>query len=138
MDGEIFWSTNGTETYNTYVGYGKVIPGMDIGLADMCEGEEREIIIPPTWAYGEKGSSSGAVPASATIIFRVKLIDFHNPKDEVQVIPNDEEPLNCKKAVPTDLIHATYAATEADGAVVSEASGKTHAADERGFYIFLF
>ena len=126
MDGEIFWSTKGDETYNTYVGYGKVIPGMDVGLADMCEGEEREIIIPPTWAYGEKGSASGAVPASATIIFRVKLIDFHNPKDEVQIIPKAEEAPGCKKAAPKDIIRATYAATEADGAVVSESSGKTH------------
>lgn len=122
MDGEIFWSTKGDETYNTYVGYGKVIPGMDVGLADMCEGEEREIIIPPTWAYGEKGSASGAVPASATIIFRVKLIDFHNPKDEVQIIPKAEEAPGCKKAAPKDIIRATYAATEADGAVVSESS----------------
>lgn len=126
MDGEIFWSTKGVETYNTYVGYGKVIPGMDVGLADMCEGEEREIIIPPTWAYGEKGSASGAVPASATIIFRVKLIDFHNPKDEVQIIPKAEEAPGCKKAAQTNIIRATYAATEADGAVVSESSGKTH------------
>ncbi|CBY09758.1 unnamed protein product, partial [Oikopleura dioica] len=70
----------------------------------------------------------------ATIIFRVKLIDFHNPKDEVQVIPNDEEPLNCKKAVPTDFIHATYAATEADGAVVSEAS-EIHTIVETGTLI---
>lgn len=42
-------------TYDTYVGSGWLIKGMDQGLLGMCPGERRKIIIPPFLAYGEKG-----------------------------------------------------------------------------------
>lgn len=42
-------------TYDTYVGTGYLIKGMDQGLLGMCAGEKRSIIIPPFLAYGEKG-----------------------------------------------------------------------------------
>lgn len=42
-------------TYDTYIGSGWLIKGMDQGLLGMCPGEKRKIIIPPFLAYGEKG-----------------------------------------------------------------------------------
>ena len=45
-------------TYNTMVGEGWVIKGMDEGLLGMCVGEIRNIVIPPFKAYGEKGYST--------------------------------------------------------------------------------
>lgn len=42
-------------TYDTYVGIGWLIPGMDQGLLGMCVGEKRIITIPPFLAYGEDG-----------------------------------------------------------------------------------
>lgn len=42
-------------TYDTYVGTGWLIKGMEQGLLGMCAGEKRSIIIPPFLAYGEKG-----------------------------------------------------------------------------------
>lgn len=42
-------------TYDTYVGIGWLIPGMDQGLLGMCVGEKRIITIPPFLAYGEEG-----------------------------------------------------------------------------------
>lgn len=42
-------------TYDTYVGTGWLIKGMDQALLGMCAGEKRSIIIPPFLAYGEKG-----------------------------------------------------------------------------------
>jgi len=42
-------------TYDTYVGSGWLIKGMDQGLLGMCPGERRKIVIPPFLAYGEKG-----------------------------------------------------------------------------------
>lgn len=59
-------------TYDTYVGSGWLIKGMDQGLLSMCPGERRKIIIPPFLAYGEKGYGKGrrglgdAPPAAAT------------------------------------------------------------------------
>lgn len=46
-------------TYDTYIGSGWLIKGMDQGLLDMCPGEWRKIIIPPFLAYGEKGYGEG-------------------------------------------------------------------------------
>lgn len=43
-------------TYNTYVGMGYVIPGMDEALLGVCSGERRRVIVPPRLAYGERGA----------------------------------------------------------------------------------
>lgn len=43
------------QTYDTYVGIGWLIPGMDKGLLGMCVGEKRIITVPPFLAYGEDG-----------------------------------------------------------------------------------
>ena len=43
------------KTYDTYVGIGWLIPGMDKGLLGMCVGEKRIITIPPFLAFGEDG-----------------------------------------------------------------------------------
>lgn len=43
-------------TYNTYIGMGYVIAGMDQALLGVCIGERRRVTIPPHLAYGEKGA----------------------------------------------------------------------------------
>ena len=43
-------------TYDTYVGKGYVIAGMDEGLIGVCMGERLTITIPPHLAYGEEGT----------------------------------------------------------------------------------
>ena len=50
------FSYSRNSTYDTYVGEGHLIQGMDEGLLGMCVGERRVIIVPPFLAYGEKGS----------------------------------------------------------------------------------
>ena len=50
------FSYSRNSTYDTYVGDGHLIQGMDEGLLGMCVGERRVIIVPPFLAYGEKGS----------------------------------------------------------------------------------
>lgn len=42
-------------TYNTYIGMGFVILGMDKALQGVCVGERRRVRIPPHMAYGESG-----------------------------------------------------------------------------------
>lgn len=42
-------------TYNTYIGKGYVIPGMDKSLEGLCTGERRRVTVPPHMAYGEQG-----------------------------------------------------------------------------------
>uniref|UniRef100_A0A9L0IHN8 peptidylprolyl isomerase n=1 Tax=Equus asinus TaxID=9793 RepID=A0A9L0IHN8_EQUAS len=37
------------------LGVGQVIKGLDIAMMDMCPGEKRKVIIPPSFAYGKEG-----------------------------------------------------------------------------------
>ncbi|XP_024128307.1 peptidyl-prolyl cis-trans isomerase FKBP10 [Oryzias melastigma] len=85
QDGALFDSSyQRNSTYNTYIGMGYVIHGMDKALQGLCTGEKRRIVIPPHLAYGEKGVG-GLIPGSAVLVFHIHIIDFHNPKDSVQI-----------------------------------------------------
>jgi len=55
------------------IGVGEVIPGWDIALQDMKEGERRILIVPYTLGYGERGIQN-VVPPNATLVFDVELI----------------------------------------------------------------
>lgn len=50
-----FCSHTRMRTYDTYVGIGWLIAGMDQGLLGMCVGEKRIITMPPSLGYGENG-----------------------------------------------------------------------------------
>lgn len=52
----VYYSYSRNHTYNTYIGQGYIIPGMDQGLQGACIGERRRITVPPHLAYGENGT----------------------------------------------------------------------------------
>ncbi|MEE6523293.1 hypothetical protein FKM82_022126 [Ascaphus truei] len=95
MDGAPFDSSySRNNTYNTYIGMGYIIPGMDAGLQGVCVGEKRRIVIPPHLGYGENGAGN-SIPGSAVLIFDVHIIDFHNPKDSVEIeVTHKPDPCN--------------------------------------------
>ncbi|KAM4626199.1 peptidyl-prolyl cis-trans isomerase FKBP7 [Discoglossus pictus] len=53
------------------LGVGQVVKGLDIALLNMCPGERRKVVIPPSLAYGEKGFET--IPPNATLIFEIEL-----------------------------------------------------------------
>ncbi len=62
------------------VGAGRVIKGWDEGLIGMKEKGKRLLVIPPDKAYGER--SVGKIPANATLVFEVELIQIINQPGE--------------------------------------------------------
>ncbi|XP_077481892.1 peptidyl-prolyl cis-trans isomerase FKBP10-like isoform X1 [Stigmatopora argus] len=101
-------------TYNTYIGMGYVIAGMDQALLGVCMGERRRAIIPPHLAYGE-GGAGDVIPPSAVLVFDIHVIDFHNPSDKVNVQVL-HKPTECNQTTEVDdLVHYHYNCTLVDG-----------------------
>ncbi|KAM4705844.1 peptidyl-prolyl cis-trans isomerase FKBP14 isoform 1-T1 [Rhinophrynus dorsalis] len=84
---EGFLESNGTLFHSTYkdnngqpvwftLGIKEVIKGWDKGLKEMCVGEKRRLVIPPSLAYGKEGK--GKVPPESTLIFSIELLDIRN------------------------------------------------------------
>jgi FKBP-type peptidyl-prolyl cis-trans isomerase FkpA len=52
----------------------QLLPGLEIGIRHLHEGERGKFIIPSHLAYGSSGSASGMVPPFTTVIYDVELI----------------------------------------------------------------
>ncbi|HTR89393.1 MAG TPA: FKBP-type peptidyl-prolyl cis-trans isomerase [Solirubrobacteraceae bacterium] len=61
------------EPFQFTLGKGQVIPGWEQGVLGMKVGGRRELIIPPSLAYGVKGSPP-SIPPNETLIFVVDLL----------------------------------------------------------------
>ena len=68
------WSRN--QPFAFVLGKGSVIPGWDIGVVGMQVGGRREIIIPPSLAYGPQSPGSG-IAANDTLVFIVDLVKIN-------------------------------------------------------------
>jgi FKBP-type peptidyl-prolyl cis-trans isomerase len=78
-NGEIFDSSVQSGTPFTFnLGKGQVIKGWDEGFALLKEGDKATFIIPYQLAYGERGRPP-QIPAKATLIFDVELLEVHEP-----------------------------------------------------------
>ncbi len=81
MDGKKFDSSRDRgKPIRFELGAGRVIPGWEQGVAGMRVGEQRELIIPPELAYGNRAVGNGLIPANSTLKFEVELMDVAKPR----------------------------------------------------------
>ncbi|XP_017284993.1 peptidyl-prolyl cis-trans isomerase FKBP10 [Kryptolebias marmoratus] len=117
-DGTAFDSSyQRNSTYNTYIGMGYVIRGMDKALQGLCTGEKRRIVIPPHMAYGEEGVKN-LIPGSAVLIFDIHVIDFHNPNDPVEIRVTRKPPGCNATSEADDWIQYRYNCSLMDGTLL--------------------
>lgn len=56
------------------IGAGGVIKGWDEGVQGMQPGGQRQLIVPPSLGYGERGAGGGVIPPNATLLFDIELL----------------------------------------------------------------
>lgn len=90
MDGTKFDSSRDRgKEFKFQLGKGNVIKGWDIGFANMTKGEQAVLTIQSDYGYGDEGQPP-SIPAKATLVFDVELIDFA-PKKKDKWEMNTEE-----------------------------------------------
>lgn len=57
------------------IGSEQVIPGLDLGVAQLSIGERAKLTIPSGLAYGDKGFP-GLIPPNTELVFDIELITF--------------------------------------------------------------
>ena len=60
--------------FSFQLGVGMVIRGWDEGVATMQPGGKRTLLIPAELGYGSRGAG-GVIPANATLLFEVELLE---------------------------------------------------------------
>jgi FKBP-type peptidyl-prolyl cis-trans isomerase len=66
------------QPYQMVLGSGDMLPGVDLGLYDMCPGETRQLEIPAALAYGARGNKAFQIPPSSNLVWTVELVSINS------------------------------------------------------------
>jgi len=69
------------QPYQFVLGSGDMLAGVDLGLYDMCPGEVRNIEIPKSLGYGDKGNKMFRIPGDVKLVWRVELISVNSTRE---------------------------------------------------------
>jgi len=94
--GERVESSHDSSPMEFQLGAGRVIPGWDQALEGTCAGEELELIVPPEFAYGEKGSGQ-TVPPMATLWFKVEVLEVTETNLFQQIDANNDHKISVEE-----------------------------------------
>ena len=78
--GKIFGSSfhTGSQPFRFVLGSDEVLAAWNQGLADMCEGERRRLMVPWDMGYGEKGGKG--VPPYSDLQYDFECTEVQTPK----------------------------------------------------------
>jgi hypothetical protein len=86
LDGTVFDSSRNGQPYEFKLGESEVIEGWEIGVLDMKVGEQRQLVIPPEYAYGVQGFPP-VIPPNSTLVFEVELMEIvQDTKNSIDVL----------------------------------------------------
>ncbi|KAJ7361838.1 Peptidyl-prolyl cis-trans isomerase fkbp14 [Desmophyllum pertusum] len=76
-------ATKGYMPFEFMLGTGTVIKGFERGVLDMCRGQKREIVIPPSLGYGKRGA--GEIPGNSTLTYELEMFDIRKPPPQADM-----------------------------------------------------
>lgn len=74
-NGKYIESSDGGDPIEVYLGLNHVIRGWEEGIKGMRQGGRRRLEIPPDMAYGAGGNPQMGIPANATLVYEIELVE---------------------------------------------------------------
>lgn len=126
-DGTVFVNTFGAERpVIARLGMGQLIPGLEVGLAEMRVGGRRQLTIPAAEAYGADGNPDQGIGPDETLVFVVDLVAV----GETPSFCNEPRPLPAgREGKPTSVTMPVTPWTELSTAELTPGTGATATRD---------
>ena len=67
--------------FGALLGNGDMVRGLELGLLEMCIGEERTLRVPASLGFGARGSRTYGVPPASALVYQVKLLSINGVVD---------------------------------------------------------